>query len=90
MIFSKKKKFKNNPNKSFIIEDLATVNHSIIKSLLPLKKDGKIDSFWTRDDKIIVKKDKNTDPERISQKGNVQFTLAMLAKDDDKTSEGDS
>lgn len=37
-VFSNKSKLKNNPDKTFMTEDLTVLNHEIVKSLLPLKK----------------------------------------------------
>ena len=51
-----KKLLTNHLNKTFMSEDLTAMKHEVIKSLLPLKKDGLIDSFWTRDGRIIMKK----------------------------------
>ncbi|MCW4342132.1 MAG: hypothetical protein N0E48_01995 [Candidatus Thiodiazotropha endolucinida] len=77
MVYSAKKNLKNHPNKTFLTEDLTATNHSIIKALLPLKKNGKIDSFWTRDGRVIVKTDKNEDPIRISASDNINLKLGV-------------
>ena len=77
-VFSCKKILKNHPKKTFITEDLTSLNHSVIKSLLPLKKDGSIDSFWTRDGRIIVKNSKTENPVRIGPADNIKFSLGLL------------
>ena len=42
-----------------------------------MKKDGKIDSFWTRDGRIIVKKDKDSNPVRVSPNANIERSLGL-------------
>ena len=44
-VCSSKKNLKNHPNETFLTEDLTKINHAVVKSLLPLKKAEKIDSF---------------------------------------------
>lgn len=78
-VFACKENLKNNSNKTFLTEDQTSINHSVIKSLLPLKKDGKIDSFWTRDGKILVKKDRYGNPVRLSPKASVTQTLGLAS-----------
>ncbi|MCG8049149.1 MAG: hypothetical protein N0E48_26695 [Candidatus Thiodiazotropha endolucinida] len=77
-VFLSKKNLKNNPNKIFMTEDLTAVNHSLVKSLLPLKKNGTIDSFWTRDGRVLVKKDRNGDPVRLSPNDSIGFKLGLV------------
>ena len=61
------------------------MNHSVIQTLLlPLKRGGKIDSFLTRDGRIIVKKTKSTDPIRIGPSDNINFSLAIKSTGDDE------
>ena len=84
-VYSSKKNLKNHPNKTFLTEDLTKMNHAVVKSLLPLKKGEKIDSFWTRDGRIIVKKDNNEDPVRISPADNINLKLSI--DDPDSSSE---
>ena len=81
-VFSSKKSLKSHPNKTFIAEDLTSMNHSVINSLLPLKKDGFIDSFWTRDGRIIVKKSKTENPVRIDPADNIKFSLGLVPTED--------
>lgn len=76
-VFAEKRCLKNNPNKTFITEDLTAVNHSLVKSLLPMKKEGTIDSFWTRDGKIIVKKSKDSNAVQISPSDNIRLKLGL-------------
>ena len=74
-VYSSKKNLKNHPNKTFLTEDLTKMNHAVVKSLLPLKKAEKI---WTRDGRIIVEKDSNEDPVRISPADNINLKLLVL------------
>ena len=78
-----KKNLKKHPNKTFITEDLTSLNHSVIQTLLPLKSDGKTDSFWTRDGRIIIKKSKSADPIRIGPSNNINFSLGIKPTGDD-------
>lgn len=74
-VFLAKSSLKGNSYKTFITEDLTSANHSIIKSLLPLKKSEKIDSFWSRDGKIFVKMTKEGDVIRIKPNEDVEKKL---------------
>ena len=65
-VFAGKSRLKGNPAKIFLTEDLTSVNHSVVKSLLPLKKNESIDSFWTSNGQIYVKKDSTSDPVKVS------------------------
>ncbi|MEW8246168.1 MAG: hypothetical protein AB2768_09085, partial [Candidatus Thiodiazotropha endolucinida] len=76
-VFALKRNLKNNASKTFLTEDLTAINHSVVKTLLPMKKDGKIDSFWTRDGRIIVKKDKDSNPVRVSPNANIERSLGL-------------
>ena len=87
-VFLSKKLLKNHLNGTFMTEDLTAMNHEVIKSLLPLKKDGLIDSFWTRDVRIIVKKGKEDDPKRISPSDNIRFVLGLVNENDDQMAVG--
>ena len=82
-VFSLKKNLKKHPNKTFITEDLTSMNLSVVQTLLPLKRGGKIDSFWTRDGRIIVKKTKSADPIRIGTSDNINFSLGIKSTGDD-------
>ena len=46
---------KGHPDKTFLTEDLTSKNHSVIKSLLKLRKAKRINSFWTSNGKILAK-----------------------------------
>ena len=54
-MFASKTKLKGNPDRVFLTEDLTSNNHSVIKSLLELRKARKISSFWTSNGKILAK-----------------------------------
>lgn len=87
-VFLSKKNLKNYPDKTFITEDLTAVNHSVIKSLLPLKKDGLINSFWTRDGRIIVKKGKDDQPIRVLPSDNIRLRLGLVSLPHEAMEEG--
>lgn len=76
-VFALKRNLKNNASKTFLTEDLTAINHTVVKTLLPMKKDGKIDSFWTRDGRILVKKDKDSAPVRVSPNANIERSLGL-------------
>ena len=54
-VFANKTKLKGHPDRVFLTEDLTSKNHSVIKSLLELRKSKKINSFWTTNGKILAK-----------------------------------
>ena len=64
------------------------MNHSVIKSLLPLKKDGQINSFWTRDGRILVKKGKDDQPIRVSPSDNIHLRLGLVSLTHEVMEEG--
>lgn len=41
---------------------LTTLNHAIIKTLLSLKKANKINSFWTKNGKVLAKETSESKP----------------------------
>ena len=47
------------------------------KQLLALKKVGKIDSFWTSNGRILVKRDATSEPTRVSSQDSVLFKLQI-------------
>ena len=53
------KNLKNNPEKIFITEDMTKTRQFIVKELNTQKRDNKIHSLWTFDDRIFAKKDAN-------------------------------
>ena len=65
-VYGNKSNLKNHPDKTFITEDLTKANHSTVKTLLKLKKNNKIDSFWTIDGKVLVKTSPTSKPLIIS------------------------
>lgn len=66
LVYGSKSNLKNHPNKTFVTEDLTRANHKIVHTLLKLKKNGKIDSFWTTDGKVLVKTTAESKPFTIS------------------------
>jgi len=54
-IFGAKSKLKGNKDKIFITEDLTRFNQEIVKTLITLRTNDKIDSFWTRNGTIFIK-----------------------------------
>ena len=77
-VFISKKNLKGNPNKSFISEDLTSVNHEQVKNLLPLKKSTMIHSFWTSDGRIFVKKEEGSAPVKIAAYDDVKAKLDLV------------
>ena len=70
-VYAAKSNLKGNPSKTFMTEDLTSSNHSVVKQLLALKKVDKIDSFWTSNGRILVKKDATSEPTRVSSQDSV-------------------
>ncbi|CAC5412848.1 unnamed protein product [Mytilus coruscus] len=56
MVFSNKKKLKNNTDKIFIAENLTKHRYDLINRLNTLRTKEKIHSFWTHGGTILVKK----------------------------------
>ena len=76
-VYAAKSNLKGNPSKTFMTEDLTSSNHSVVKQLLALKKVGKIDSFWTSNGRILVKRDATSEPTRVSSQDSVLFKLQI-------------
>ncbi len=64
-VFEMKKNLKGDSNKRFIAEDLTRLNYGLVQSLWRLRKDGRINSFWTRDGNVFAKQGENDRPSRI-------------------------
>jgi hypothetical protein len=54
-IYRNKSKLKGNEDRVFITEDLTVRNMSLMRALLELRKNGKIDSVWSSDGRIFYK-----------------------------------
>ena len=80
-VFSGKSRLKGNPAKIFLTEDLTSVNHSVVKSLLPMKKNDSIDSFWTSNGQIYVKKDPTSRPVKVSSIDDLNSKLSLTDGD---------
>ena len=80
-VFAGKSKLKGHPAKIFLTEDLTSVNHSVVKSLLPLKKNDSIDSFWTSNGQIYVKKDSTSAPVKVSSTDDLNSRLSLTDGD---------
>ena len=65
-VYGSKSNLKNHPDKTFVTEDLTRANHKTVQTLLKLKKNGKIDSFWTTDGKVLVKSTAESKPFTLS------------------------
>ncbi|CAC5418074.1 unnamed protein product [Mytilus coruscus] len=61
LVFSNKKKLKNNEDKLFISENLTKYRYGLMKHLNVLRFTEKIHSFWTHDGKIIAKETPESD-----------------------------
>ena len=66
LVYGSKSNLKNHPDKTFVTEDLTRANHKTVQTLLKLKKNGKIDSFWTTDGKVLVKSTAESKPFTLS------------------------
>lgn len=55
LVYSNKRALKDNPNKTFITENLTKKRYGLIKQLGELKYQNKIHAFWTHDGTILVK-----------------------------------
>lgn len=64
-VFEMKKNLKGDSNKRFIAEDLTRLNYGLVQSLWRLRKDGRINNFWTRDGNVFAKQGENDRPSRI-------------------------
>ena len=74
LVYGRKSKLKNHPDKTFVTEDLTRANHKTVQTLLKLKRNNKIDSFWTTDGKVLVK------PTALSKPFIVSSNLAATQK----------
>ena len=83
-----KSNLKDNPSKICMTEDLTSNNHSMVKQLLTMKKENKIDSFWTSDGRVYVKKESTSDPNRVSMNDTISAKLVLEAIDGSAGSAG--
>lgn len=81
LIFANKTKLKGNPDKTFITEDLTAHNHSVIKSLLELKKAKQIDSFWTVNGNVLAKTTHESSPIRLRFTDDIPKKLGIRRQD---------
>ena len=80
-VYARKTNLKGNPDKVFITEDLTASNHAVVKQLLPLKKNSAIDSFWTSNGQIYVKKNSVCDPVKVSVTDNIPTKFGIASED---------
>jgi len=59
-------------------EDLSKANHAAVKTLLPLRKAKEIDSFWTTNGVILVKKHATSVPIKLTCDDDVNAKLAEV------------
>ena len=76
-MFANKTKLKGHSDRTFVTEDLTNLNHGVVKSLLELRKSRKINSFWTSNGKILVKKTQETSPVVINFMDDIPFKLNL-------------
>ena len=62
LVYTHKRRLKNNPRKIFISEDLTMYRRSIVNSLIDLQKNKVIHAFWTNDGRIFARKDADVGP----------------------------
>ncbi|CAC5417236.1 unnamed protein product [Mytilus coruscus] len=65
MVFSNKKKLKNNPDKIFIAENLTKHRNDLINRLNTLRTKEKIHSFWTHDGTRLVNTTDVSSPNKV-------------------------
>ena len=66
LVYESKSNLKNHPDETFVTEDLTRANHKSVQTLLKLKKNDKIDNFWTTDGKVLVKSTAESKPFTLS------------------------
>ena len=76
-VFASKTKLKGHSDRTFITEDLTTLNHGVVKSLLELRKSAKINSFWTSNGKILVKKSQEASPISLNIMDDISVKLGL-------------
>ena len=59
-IFKQKKQLKSNANKIYITEDLTRYRQQLVSKIQIARKERRIDSFWTNDGRIFLKKTSNS------------------------------
>ena len=59
-IFKQKKQLKSNTNKIYITEDLTRYIQQLVSKIQIARKERRIDSFWTNDGRIFLKKTSNS------------------------------
>ncbi|KAK6190486.1 hypothetical protein SNE40_002348 [Patella caerulea] len=65
MIINQKKNLKDNPDKTFITENLTRHRYNLMKRLNGLRKNNTIHSFWTYDGSIVVKRSESSKSETV-------------------------
>ncbi|CAC5420255.1 unnamed protein product [Mytilus coruscus] len=83
LVFSNKKKLKNNEDKLFISENLTKYRYGLMKHLNVLRFTEKIHSFWTHDGKIIAKETPESDYIVISCNQDIRDLGGEISDEDD-------
>lgn len=71
MVYSNKRKLKNNPDKTFIAENLTKFRYDLLSRLNTLRVNKKINSFWTHDGSLIVKETELSRPRVIRSRQDI-------------------
>jgi hypothetical protein len=79
MVFSSKKKLKENKDKMFICETLTKHRYDMLKRLNTHRINNKVHSYWTHDGSIIVKKSEHSGTKVLRNLEDVdRFALGSL------------
>ena len=84
MVFSNKKRLKNNPDKIFIAENLTRHRYDLINRLNTLRNKEKIHSFWTHDGTILVKATERSNPKKVKSRDDIYGLGGKILEDDDQ------
>ena len=71
MVFSNKRKLKDNKDKMFIAENLTQHRYELLRQLNGMNKIIKVHSFWTHDGSILVKEKENSKIKVIKNKSDI-------------------
>ena len=73
LVYSAKSRLKNTP--IYVSEDLTRLNYSVIQKLQPLKKSGKIHSYWTTNGRVLAKRYETSRPTHVYHNDEVEERL---------------
>ena len=73
LVYSAKSRLKN--TLIYVSEDLTRLNYSVIQKLQPLKKSGKIHSYWTTNGRVLAKRYETSRPTQVYHNDEVEERL---------------